>query len=266
MGEHTSFTERRAEHSERDLLQWKKVRFLATGVGETFKGRVTGVQPFGLFVQLDGLYVDGLVPIRTLADDYYVFEPDGASAGRTDERPPVPACRCGGGAAGAGGSPPSGPRPEDRRHARAAVPARRRQAQAGANLYPEAGSERTASAMSVTPVVAIVGRPNVGKSHAVQPLGRPPTVDRSRSAWCDPRPHRRLDRVLWPAGPAGRHRRASSGRRSARLEPPGRVGGRGERPAALRGRRQGGAGHRRREDLGQAAPPGQADHAGGQQG
>ena len=75
IGEHTSFTERRAEHSERELLQWKKVRFLAQRVGETFHGRITGVQPFGLFVQLDGLYVDGLVPIRLLEDDYYVFEP-----------------------------------------------------------------------------------------------------------------------------------------------------------------------------------------------
>ncbi len=75
IGEHASFTERRAEQSERELLQWKKVRFLAERIGETFQGRITGVQPFGLFVQLDGLYVDGLVPIRLLEDDYYVFEP-----------------------------------------------------------------------------------------------------------------------------------------------------------------------------------------------
>lgn len=74
IAEHTSFTERRAEQSERELLQWKKVRFLAERVGETFSGRITGVQPFGLFVQLDDLYVDGLVPIRLLGDDYYVYE------------------------------------------------------------------------------------------------------------------------------------------------------------------------------------------------
>jgi ribonuclease R len=76
MAEHTSTTERRAEQSERDLLQWKKVRFLAGRAGETFPGRITGVQPFGLFVQLDGYYVDGLVPIRTMADDYYRYEPE----------------------------------------------------------------------------------------------------------------------------------------------------------------------------------------------
>jgi ribonuclease R len=76
MAEHCSSTERRAEQSERDLLQWKKVRFLESRIGEKFRGRVTGVQPFGLFVQLEDLYVDGLVPVRTMADDYYVYEPE----------------------------------------------------------------------------------------------------------------------------------------------------------------------------------------------
>jgi ribonuclease R len=76
IAEQASSTERRAEQSERDLLQWKKVRFLAGRAGERFRGRVTGVQPFGLFVQLDDYHVDGLVPIRTLADDYYLYEPE----------------------------------------------------------------------------------------------------------------------------------------------------------------------------------------------
>jgi ribonuclease R len=74
MGTHTSATEKRSEQSERDLLQWKKVRFLADRVGERFRGRITGVQPFGFFVQLETYYVDGLVPIRTLGDDYYLYE------------------------------------------------------------------------------------------------------------------------------------------------------------------------------------------------
>jgi ribonuclease R len=76
IAEHASSTERRAEQSERDLLQWKKVRFLAGRAGERFRGRITGVQPFGLFVQLEDFHVDGLVPIRSLADDYYRYEPD----------------------------------------------------------------------------------------------------------------------------------------------------------------------------------------------
>ncbi len=76
MADHSSAMERRAEQSERDLLQWKKVRFLADRVGETFKGRITGVQPFGVFVQLDTYLVDGLVPVRTMGDDFYVYEAD----------------------------------------------------------------------------------------------------------------------------------------------------------------------------------------------
>ena len=52
------------------------LRALAGRAGEIFKGRITGVQPFGLFVQLDGYYVDGLVPIRSMGDDYYQYEPE----------------------------------------------------------------------------------------------------------------------------------------------------------------------------------------------
>ena len=52
------------------------MRFLESRVGEHFSGRITGVQPFGLFVQLTDYYVDGLIPIRALTDDYYSFEPE----------------------------------------------------------------------------------------------------------------------------------------------------------------------------------------------
>jgi ribonuclease R len=76
IAEHCSFTERRAERAERQLLQWKLVRLLAGRIGDKFQGRVTGVQPFGLFVQLSDYFVDGLVPIRSMADDYYVYEAD----------------------------------------------------------------------------------------------------------------------------------------------------------------------------------------------
>ena len=74
IAEHTSLTERRAERAERALLQWKVIRLLAPREGEVFSGRVTGVQPFGVFVQLDGYYADGLLPIADLTDDYYTFE------------------------------------------------------------------------------------------------------------------------------------------------------------------------------------------------
>jgi ribonuclease R len=74
IGERSSLTERRAERSERIILQWKLVRLLADRTGEAFSGRITGIQPFGIFVQLVDFYVDGLVPIRTLGDDFYVFD------------------------------------------------------------------------------------------------------------------------------------------------------------------------------------------------
>lgn len=74
VADHCSSTERRAEHSERVLLQWKLVRLLESRIGETFSGRITGVQAFGFFVQLTDYYVDGLVPVRSLTDDFYEFE------------------------------------------------------------------------------------------------------------------------------------------------------------------------------------------------
>jgi ribonuclease R len=73
VGRHTSEMERRAEEAERELLQWKKVRFMADKVGEVFDGYITGVAPFGLFVELGDHYVEGLVHVGTMADDYYRF-------------------------------------------------------------------------------------------------------------------------------------------------------------------------------------------------
>ncbi|HEY8550991.1 MAG TPA: ribonuclease R [Vicinamibacterales bacterium] len=70
---HTSDRERRADEAERELVQWKKVRFMADKVGEEFEGYIIGVAPFGLFVELIEHFVDGLVHISTMADDYYRF-------------------------------------------------------------------------------------------------------------------------------------------------------------------------------------------------
>jgi ribonuclease R len=70
---HTSEMERRADDAERELLQWKKVKFMADKVGDEFSGFVTGVAAFGLFVELVEHYVEGLVHISTMADDYYRF-------------------------------------------------------------------------------------------------------------------------------------------------------------------------------------------------
>ena len=73
VGRHTSERERRADEAERELVQWKKVRFMAGKVGDVFDGYITGVTHFGLFVELVDHYVEGLVHISTLADDYYRF-------------------------------------------------------------------------------------------------------------------------------------------------------------------------------------------------
>ena len=70
---HTSEMERRADEAERELLQWKKVRFMADKVGDEFDGYITGVAAFGLFVELIEHYVEGLVHVSSMADDYYRF-------------------------------------------------------------------------------------------------------------------------------------------------------------------------------------------------
>ncbi len=69
----TSERERRADDAERELLQWKKVRFMANKVGDHYRGHITGVAPFGLFVELIEHYVEGLVHISTMVDDDYRF-------------------------------------------------------------------------------------------------------------------------------------------------------------------------------------------------
>ena len=70
---YTSEMERRADDAERELLQWKKVRFMADKVGDEYAGYITGVAPFGLFIELIEHYVEGLVHVSSMADDFYRF-------------------------------------------------------------------------------------------------------------------------------------------------------------------------------------------------
>ncbi len=70
---HTSERERRANDAERELVQWKKVRFMADKVGDEFDGYVTGVSAFGLYIELVEHFVEGMVHVSTMADDYYRF-------------------------------------------------------------------------------------------------------------------------------------------------------------------------------------------------
>jgi ribonuclease R len=73
IAEETSLTERRAAEAERELVEWKKVRFMQDRVGEEFAALVLNPANYGLFVELTDLFVEGLVPIDTLRDDRYTF-------------------------------------------------------------------------------------------------------------------------------------------------------------------------------------------------
>ena len=69
-----SVNERRAMDAERDIIELKKCQFMADRIGEEFQGNVSGVQSFGMFVELREVFVEGLVPIASLVDDYYEYE------------------------------------------------------------------------------------------------------------------------------------------------------------------------------------------------
>jgi ribonuclease R len=73
IAEETSQTERRAAEAERELVEWKKVRFMQNRVGEEFAALVLNPAKYGLFVELTDLFVEGLVPIDSLRDDRYTW-------------------------------------------------------------------------------------------------------------------------------------------------------------------------------------------------
>ncbi|WP_286719602.1 ribonuclease R [Thalassolituus sp. UBA2009] len=74
MGEHCSMTERRADDATRDVVDFLKCEFISDRIGEEFEGVITAVTGFGLFVELKDVYVEGLVHISGLANDYYHFD------------------------------------------------------------------------------------------------------------------------------------------------------------------------------------------------
>src|SRR6201998_84208 len=73
IAEESSQTERRAAEAERELLEWKKVRFMQDRVGEEFAALVLNPAKYGLFVELTDMFVEGLVPIDSLRDDRYTW-------------------------------------------------------------------------------------------------------------------------------------------------------------------------------------------------
>jgi ribonuclease R len=74
VGQHCSETERRADDATRDVEAWLKSYYMQDHVGEEFDGTISGVTAFGLFVTLDELYVDGLVHISDLGQDYFQYD------------------------------------------------------------------------------------------------------------------------------------------------------------------------------------------------
>lgn len=73
LGKLCSLAERRADDATRDVVDWLKCEFMQDKVGDTFQGKVSSVTSFGLFVRLDKFYIDGLVHISSLPQDYYHF-------------------------------------------------------------------------------------------------------------------------------------------------------------------------------------------------
>jgi ribonuclease R len=74
LGEHCSMTERRADDATRDAVGWLKCEYMMDKVGEEFDGIITGVTGFGIFVELNDIYVEGLVHVTSLSNDYYHFD------------------------------------------------------------------------------------------------------------------------------------------------------------------------------------------------
>ncbi len=75
LGSHCSMTERRADEATRNVVSWLKCEFLQDHIGEVYDGLITSVKNFGLFVELENIYVEGLVHITELRNDYYNYDP-----------------------------------------------------------------------------------------------------------------------------------------------------------------------------------------------
>ncbi len=74
LGKHSSMTERRADEATREVVTWLKCEYMQDKLGQVFKGRISAVTSFGIFVELDEVYVEGLVHVTSLKNDYYTFD------------------------------------------------------------------------------------------------------------------------------------------------------------------------------------------------
>jgi len=77
LGDDTSFTERRAAEAERELIEWKKVKFMEDRVGDEFDALIISTTKYGFFVELTELFIEGLVPIDTLPGERFRYNENG---------------------------------------------------------------------------------------------------------------------------------------------------------------------------------------------
>jgi ribonuclease R len=73
IAQQSSLAERRADDAERELMEWKKVKFMQDRVGEEFDGLIISITKFGMFVELMDLFIEGLIPLSSLTDDRYTY-------------------------------------------------------------------------------------------------------------------------------------------------------------------------------------------------
>lgn len=74
LGKHCSETERRADDATRDVVAWLKCEYMQDKLGQVFDGKISAVTSFGIFVELNDIYVEGLVHVTSLRNDYYAFD------------------------------------------------------------------------------------------------------------------------------------------------------------------------------------------------
>lgn len=73
-GAHLSMTERRADDASRDVEQWLKCEYMLDKIGDRFNGVISGIASFGIFIELTDIFVEGMIPLCDMKDDYYVFD------------------------------------------------------------------------------------------------------------------------------------------------------------------------------------------------
>ncbi|MEY4148862.1 MAG: exoribonuclease RNase [Pseudomonadota bacterium] len=74
LGQHCSMTERRADDATRDVSAWLKCYYMQDKIGEIYEGTVAGVTSFGLFVSIDDIYIEGLLHVTELGNDYFTYD------------------------------------------------------------------------------------------------------------------------------------------------------------------------------------------------